>query len=46
MQTVIDEGKLKQVFKEVIIEMFEERKRFFHDIIVEAMEDAALIGNT
>jgi hypothetical protein len=43
MQTVIDEGKLKQVFKEAIIEMLEERKNDFHDIIVEAMEDIALI---
>ncbi len=42
MQTVIDEGKLKQVFKEAIIEMLEERKSLFHDIIVEAMEDIAL----
>jgi len=42
MQTVIDEGKLKQVFKEAIIEMLEERKNLFHDIIVEAMEDIAL----
>jgi hypothetical protein len=42
MQTKIDEGKLKQVFKEAIIEMLEERKSLFHDMIVEAMEDIAL----
>ncbi|MFH2047281.1 MAG: hypothetical protein ABIK92_19305 [Pseudomonadota bacterium] len=43
MQTLIDEGKLKQVLKEAIIEMLEERKNDFHDIIIEAMEDVALI---
>jgi Asp-tRNA(Asn)/Glu-tRNA(Gln) amidotransferase C subunit len=42
MQTVIDEDKLKQVLKEAIIEMLEERKNLFHDLIIEAMEDIAL----
>ncbi len=42
MQTGIDEGKLKKVFKEAIIEMLEEKKNLLHEIIVETMEDIAL----
>ena len=42
MQTVMDEGKLKQVFKEALVEMLEEKQNLFHDIVVEAMEDIAL----
>lgn len=43
MQTVIDEGKLKQVFKDAIIEMLAEKQNVFHDMIVDAMEDISLI---
>lgn len=42
MQIVFDEGKLKQVFKEAIIEMLEEKKNLFQGIIFEAMTDIAL----
>jgi hypothetical protein len=42
MQTVIDEGKLKQVFKEAMFEMLEERKSIFQEMIAEVMEDIAL----
>ncbi|MDA3895184.1 MAG: hypothetical protein PF482_03430 [Desulfobacteraceae bacterium] len=42
METNIDEGRLKQVFKEALIETLEERKGVFHDLIVEAIEDIAL----
>ena len=42
MQTVMDEGRLKQVFKEALVEMLEEKQNLFHDIVVEAMEDIAL----
>lgn len=38
----MDEGRLKQVFKEALIEMLEEKQNFFHDIVVDAMEDIAL----
>ncbi len=43
MQTLIDEGKLKQLFKEALIETLEERKNLFYDLIAEAIEDIALI---
>lgn len=42
MQTVMDESRLKQVFKEALAEMLEEKQNIFHDIIVDAMEDIAL----
>ena len=42
MQTVMDEDRLKQVFKEALVEMLEEKQNLFHDIVVEAMEDIAL----
>ncbi len=42
MQTVVNEKMLKQVFKEAMIEMIEEKKSLFQDIVVEAMEDIAL----
>ena len=42
MQTVMDEGKLKQIFKEALAEMLEEKKNIFHDIVMETMEDIAM----
>jgi hypothetical protein len=37
-----DEGKIKQIMKEALIEALQEQKGIFHDLIVEAMEDIAL----
>ncbi len=42
MQTAMDESRLKQVFKEALTEMLEEKPNLFHDIVMEAMEDIAL----
>ncbi len=42
MQTVMDEARLKQVFKEALVEMLEEKQNIFHEMIVDAMEDIAL----
>jgi len=42
MQTIIDEDKLREVFRDVLVEMFEKKKNVFHDIVIEAMEDVAL----
>jgi hypothetical protein len=36
-------GKLKEVFKQAIIEALEEKKDLFHDLLVEAMEDLGMI---
>ncbi|GAB6095419.1 hypothetical protein JCM14469_16710 [Desulfatiferula olefinivorans] len=42
MQTEFNENILKQVFKEALLEMIEENRSVFQDIIVEALEDIAL----
>ena len=36
-------GKLKEVFKQAIIEAMEEKKDLVHDLLVEAMEDLGMI---
>jgi hypothetical protein len=43
MQITTDSGKLKDIFKQAIIEAMEERKDLVHDLLVEAMEDATMI---
>lgn len=43
MQTLIDDGKLKQLLKEALIEAIEEKQNIFQEIIIEAMEDIALV---
>ena len=43
MQTLIDDGKLKQLLKEAFIEAIEEKKNIFHDLIVDAVEDIAIV---
>ena len=42
METSIDEGKLKDLFKAAVIEALEERRDLVKDIVEEAMEDIAL----
>lgn len=42
MQTEMNAAELKQVFKQALIETFEEKTELFHDIIMEALEDIAL----
>jgi signal transduction histidine kinase len=37
-----DEGKIKQLMKEALIEALQEQRGVFHDLIVEAIEDIAL----
>jgi hypothetical protein len=44
MHTQIDEGKLKQILKEALIEALEEKKDVFHELIVEAIEDIVMIN--
>ena len=43
MHTVIDDGKLKELFTQASIEAIEEKKEAVHDLLVEAMEDVAMI---
>lgn len=44
METItIDNAKLKDLFKQAIIEAVEEKKEVVHDLIMEAMEDLAMV---
>lgn len=42
MEPLPDEGKIKQLMKEALIEALQEQRGVFHDLIVEAIEDIAL----
>jgi len=41
-QTVIDESRLKEIMKMALIEVFDQRRNVFYDVIAEALEDIAL----
>lgn len=43
METVIDETKLKKLVKQAVEEVLVENKNLFSDLILEALEDIALI---
>ena len=43
MQTLIDDGKLKQLLKEALIEAIEEKRNVFYDLIVDALEDIGML---
>jgi spore coat polysaccharide biosynthesis protein SpsF (cytidylyltransferase family) len=38
-----DSSKLKEIFKQAIIEAIEEKKDVVHDLLMDAMEDLAMI---
>ena len=42
METLLDSGKLKEIFKQAIIEAMEEKRDVVHDLLVEVMEDLAM----
>ncbi len=41
-QLSLDESKLKDLLKETLIEVIEQKKDLFHDIVSEAIEDIAI----
>jgi hypothetical protein len=43
METLVDDNKLKDLLKQAIIEVIEEKREAVHDIRMEMMEDAALM---
>ncbi len=43
METLIDDRKIKVLFKQAIIEAIEEKKEIVHDLLVEVMEDIAMV---
>ena len=42
METIIDEERIKELFKSALIEVLEERKEFLHELLTEVIEDIAL----
>jgi len=42
MELTVNEDKMKEIFREIMINMIHERRDFFYDIIVEALEDVGL----
>ena len=43
METTIDDSKIKDIFKQASIEAIEEKKDVVHDMLVDALEDVAMI---
>ena len=43
METLIDDRKIKDLFKQAIVEAIEEKKEVVHDLLVEVMEDIAMV---
>jgi spore coat polysaccharide biosynthesis protein SpsF (cytidylyltransferase family) len=43
MQTLIDDEKIKDLFKKAIIEAMEERKDLVYDVLQDVMEDILLV---
>lgn len=39
----LDEGRIKELLKEAVLEVLEERKDLIYDVLTEAMEDFALV---
>jgi hypothetical protein len=43
MQTLIDDEKIKDLFKKAIIEAMEERKDLVYDVLQDVMEDILMV---
>jgi hypothetical protein len=43
MNATIDEARLKQLFKEAVVEVLEERRELLRDLFAETLEDMALV---
>ncbi len=43
METMIDDTKIKDLFKQAIVEAIEEKKDVVHDLFMDAMEDIAMV---
>jgi len=43
MEAAMDEAKLKQLVKEALTEILDERREILSEVIVEALEDVAII---
>ena len=43
MEALIDDNKIKNLFKQAIIEEIKEKKEIVHDLMMEVMEDLAMV---
>jgi hypothetical protein len=43
-QVSLDEARVKELFKQAILELFQERRDLLHDLFVEVLEDLALVN--
>ena len=43
MEALMDDNKIKNLFKQAIIDAIEEKKDIVHDLMMEAMEDFAMV---
>lgn len=41
--TLSDEARLKALLKEALVEVLEQRREWFSELVVEALEDTALV---
>ena len=42
MELIVDEKKMKEIFKETLIELMKDKRELLHEIIVEAIEDIGM----
>lgn len=43
-RTALDETQIKELFKQAFVELLQERKDLFYELVVEIVEDLALLG--
>jgi len=43
-QVSLDDVRVKELFKQAMLELFQERRELFYDLLVEGLEDLALIN--
>ena len=43
-QVSLDEARVKELFKQAILELFQERRDLLYDLFVEVLEDLALVN--
>ena len=43
-QVSLDEARVKELLKQAILELFQERRDLLHELFVEALEDLALVN--
>jgi len=43
-QISLDEAQIKELFKQAVLEVFQEQKDVFSDLLMEVVEDLALIN--